>query len=102
MSMQASPGPRGSRPPRCRSRRVHQRRWHWWWGVAGAFLAGLAGVIATTGTFYGSLRSARTADQGLVAERFKDGVAELGSPDENVQAGGIFTIAGIARSSHPD
>ncbi len=46
--------------------------------------------------------NARTAEQGLVTERFKDGVEELGSPDENVQAGGIFTLARVKRDSPSD
>ncbi|HEX9537111.1 MAG TPA: pentapeptide repeat-containing protein [Streptosporangiaceae bacterium] len=71
-------------------------------GIVGVFLAGLAGLVGTSGTLFLSWQSARTAEQGLVTERFKNGVDELGSSDENVQAGGMFTLARVARDSPGD
>jgi hypothetical protein len=71
-------------------------------GIAGVFLAGLAGLIGTSGTLFVSWQSARAAEQGLVTERFKDGVDELGSSNENVQAGGMFILARVARDSPAD
>ena len=47
-------------------------------------------------------REAGTAEQGLVTDRFKGGVEELGGNDENVQAGGIFILARVAKDSPAD
>jgi hypothetical protein len=71
-------------------------------GIATGALVALATLTGTLATLYVARRSANTADQGLVTERFKDGVDELGSSDENVQAGGMFILARVARDSPPD
>jgi Pentapeptide repeats (8 copies) len=97
MSAQASPNPAGTPPP--------TNRWERFFKVlpiGAAFLAGLAALGGTAYTSYYGLRTARAAEQGLVTERFKDGVGELGSSDENVQAGGMFTLARVAQDSPGD
>jgi hypothetical protein len=64
-------------------------------GILGAI------VIAITG-FRSANDTARSAQQGLATERFKNGVDELGTKDENVQAGGIYTLVRVAKDSPDD
>jgi hypothetical protein len=47
-------------------------------------------------------QNARTSEQGLVTERFKEGVNELGAPGDYVQAGGIYTLVRVAKESSAD
>lgn len=44
-------------------------------------------------------QNARTSEQGLVTERFKEGVNELGAPGDYVQTGGIYTLVRLAKES---
>lgn len=67
-----------------------------------AILAAATSLLVTYRTFSAGTTAARTAEAGLNTERFKDGVTELGSTDENVQAGGIFTLARVAAESPSD
>jgi hypothetical protein len=97
MSAQAASDQEGTPPPASRSERIWKRL-----PISAAFLAGLAAVGGTAYTSYFSSQTARAAEQGLVTERFKDGVDELGSSDQNVQAGGMFTLARVARDSPAD
>ncbi len=68
-------------------------------GVIGAVAIALTTALGTWATYRSSERSARTAEQGLVTERFKDGVDELGVRDENVRAGGIYTLVQVAKEA---
>jgi hypothetical protein len=97
MSAQAASDQEGTPPPTSRSERILKGL-----TIGAAFLAGLAAVGGTGYTSYFSSQTARAAEQGLVTERFKDGVDELGSSDQNVQAGGMFTLARVARDSPAD
>jgi pentapeptide repeat protein len=71
-------------------------------GVLAVILAAATSFFVTYRTFSASTTAAKTAEAGLNTERFKDGVTELGSADENVQAGGIFTLARVAAESPSD
>jgi hypothetical protein len=97
MSTQAPSDQEGTPPPTSRRKDFFKAL-----GIVGVFLAGLAGLIGTSGTLLVSWQSARAAEQGLVTQRFKDGVDELGSNDGNVQAGGMFILARVARDSPRD
>lgn len=96
MSTPVRPDPAGT-PPTKRRKKFFKTL-----GIVTGVLAGLVSLTVTFDTWYVSWQSARTAEQGLVTERFKDGVDELGSRDENVQAGGMFTLARVARDSPRD
>jgi Pentapeptide repeats (8 copies) len=74
--------------------------------VGGALLAGLLftwqqqrGVNEQLSV---AQQNARTSEQGLVTERFREGVNELAAPGDYVQAGGIYTLVRVAKESPSD
>jgi uncharacterized protein YjbI with pentapeptide repeats len=74
--------------------------------IATAALVAIAALITTLITyiagqdaFKSSVKTAKLAERGLVTERFKNGVDELGSSDDNVRSGGIYTLAQVANES---
>lgn len=71
-------------------------------GAVGALLVGLATLWAAVSTSLATQRSVDTAEAGLVAERFKNGIENLGAPDASVQAGGIYTLERVATDSPDD
>jgi hypothetical protein len=64
--------------------------------VGGALLAGL---LFTWQQVRGVNEQLSVAQQGLVTERFREGVSELGAPGDYVQAGGIYTLVRVAKES---
>jgi hypothetical protein len=76
-------------------------------GIAGGVL--LLGLVFTWQQQRGindqlavAQRDAATAEQGLVTERFKEGINELGSPKDYVRAGGVYTLVRVAKESSSD
>jgi hypothetical protein len=89
-----------------------KRAFKWLWAMlsqhykeiaaAGALFAGLATLVAALFTLQATQQSVNTAEKGLVTERFKNAVQNLGARSAIVQVGGIYTLERVAEDSPDD